>query len=66
MNGAAGGWLAAVDLPETNMHDVHAGADPGQKPRDIGVAGAFSIGIGGKRVRRIGMVAVAHQLLLAL
>ena len=48
------------------MHDVHSGADPGQKPRDIGVAGAFSIGIGGKRVRRIGMVAVAHQLLLAL
>ena len=29
------------------MHDVHSGADPGQKPRDIGVAGAFSIGIGG-------------------
>jgi amino acid transporter len=29
------------------MHDVQAGADPGQKPRDIGVAGAFSIGIGG-------------------
>jgi hypothetical protein len=48
------------------MHDVHAGADPGQKPRDIGVAGAFSISIGAKRVRRIGMVAVAHQLLLAL
>ena len=29
------------------MRDIHAGAGTGQKPRDIGVVGAFSIGIGG-------------------
>jgi amino acid transporter len=29
------------------MNNAHPGAGTGQKHRDIGVAGAFSIGIGG-------------------